>query len=176
MSDEALLRLHEEAVRPEWIDFNGHMNLAFYVLAFDHATDRFLHHVALGEAYMRRSGCSVFILETHVVYKREMRLGDRMRFTTQLLGHDAKRLHFIHHMYHAGEGFLAAANEIMGLHVDMRTRRSASIPTEAADALARLRADQARLPIPPEAGRSIALTHRDSGAPPRQSEKLGSAR
>jgi acyl-CoA thioester hydrolase len=162
MDDEALLRLHEEAVRPEWIDFNGHMNLAFYVLAFDHATDRFLHHVVLGEAYMRRSECSVFILETHVVYAREMRLGDRMRFTTQLLDFDAKRLRFIHHMYHAEEGFLSAANELLGLHVDMRTRRSAPIPPEAAEALARLRVQQAHLPVPPEAGRSIDLARRNA--------------
>lgn len=157
MTDDALLRLHEEAVRPEWIDFNGHMNLAYYVLAFDHATDRFLHHVLLGEAYMRRAGCSVFVLETHVVYKQEMKLGDRMRFTTQLLGFDAKRLHYIHHMYHAGQGYLAAVNEIMGIHVDMESRRSTPIPPEAAEALARVRAAQAHLPTPPDAGRSIGL-------------------
>jgi len=164
MNDDALLRLHEEAVRPEWIDFNGHMNLAFYVLAFDHATDRLLHHVNLGEAYMRRSGCSVFVLETHVVYKREMKLGDRMRFTTQLLGYDDKRLHYIHHMYHADEGFLAAANEIMAVHVDMAARRASPIPPEAARALARLRAAQAHLPIPPEAGRAIGLARGPAAA------------
>jgi acyl-CoA thioester hydrolase len=164
MNDDALLRLHEEAVRPEWIDFNGHMNLAFYVLAFDHATDRLLHHVNLGEAYMRRTGSSVFVLEAHVVYKREMKLGDRMRFTTQLLGYDDKRLHYIHHMYHADEGFLAAANEIMAVHVDMAARRASPIPPEAARALAGLRAAQAHLPIPPEAGRAIGLARGSAGA------------
>jgi acyl-CoA thioester hydrolase len=164
MNDDALLRLHEEAVRPEWIDFNGHMNLAFYVLAFDHATDRLLHHVNLGEAYMRRTGSSVFVLEAHVVYKREMKLGDRMRFTTQLLGYDDKRLHYIHHMYHADEGFLAAANEIMAVHVDMAARRASPIPPEAARALARLRAAQAHLPIPPEAGRAIGLARGPAAA------------
>jgi acyl-CoA thioester hydrolase len=164
MRDDALLRLHEEAVRPEWIDFNGHMNLAFYVLAFDHATDRLLHHVHLGEAYMRRSGCSVFVLETHVVYKREMKLGDRMRFTTQLLGFDEKRLHYIHHMYHAQEGFLAAANEILGVHVDMAQRRSSAIPPQAVEALRTLKASQAHLPIPPEAGRSIGLARKPAAA------------
>lgn len=164
MNDDALLRLHEEAVRPEWIDFNGHMNLAFYVLAFDHATDRLLHHVNLGEAYMRRTGSSVFVLEAHVVYKREMKLGDRMRFTTQLLGYDDKRLHYIHHMYHADEGFLAAANEIMAVHVDMAARRASPIPPEAARALAGLRAAQAHLPIPPEAGRVIGLARGSAAA------------
>ena len=95
MTNDTLLRLHEGEVRPEWIDFNGHMNLAYYVLAFDHATDRFLHHIGLGEKYFRQENRSVFVLETHVVYKQELKLGDRMRFTTQLLGFDAKRIHGI---------------------------------------------------------------------------------
>jgi len=160
MNDDALLRLHEEAVRPEWIDFNGHMNLAYYVLAFDHATDKFLNHLSLGEAYLRRAQCSVFVLETHVVYKREMKLGDRMRFTTQLLGYDAKRLRYIHHMYHAEQGFLAAINEILGVHVDMRARRAAPIPPDAVAALVQLQAAQAHLPAPADAGRAIDLARK----------------
>lgn len=157
MEQDTLLRLHEAEIRPEWIDFNGHMNLAYYVLAFDHATDRFLHHIGLGEAYFRRANRSVFVLETHVVYHREMRLGDRMRFTTQLLGHDAKRLHYIHHMYHATEGFLSAVNEIMGLHVDMAARRSAPMPEDAMAALARIQAEHDRLLRPADAGRQVRL-------------------
>lgn len=157
MTNDTLLRLHEGEVRPEWIDFNGHMNLAYYVLAFDHATDRFLHHIGLGEKYFREHSCSVFVLETHVVYKQELKLGDRMRFTTQLLGHDAKRLHYIHHMYHAEQGFLAAANEIMGLHVDMVARKSAPIPDAAMAALAELQKEHDLLPKPPEAGRQVRL-------------------
>lgn len=157
MHDDSLLRLHEGEVRPEWIDFNGHMNLAYYLLAFDQATDRFLHHIGLGEKYFREQNRSVFVLEAHVVYKRELRLGDRMRFTTRLLGHDAKRLQFIHHMYHAGDGFLAAANEIMAIHVDMDSRRSAPMPDGALAALGDLQAAHDRLPLPPEAGRQIRM-------------------
>lgn len=157
MTNDTLLRLHEGEVRPEWIDFNGHMNLAYYVLAFDHATDRFLHHIGLGEKYFRQHNRSVFVLETHVVYKQELKRGDSMRFTTQLLGFDAKRIHYIHHMYHAGEGFLAAANEIMGLHVDMAARKSAPMPGAAIAALAGLQAAHDLLPRPPEAGRQVRL-------------------
>ncbi len=163
MNDIAPLSLHEEPVRPEWVDFNGHMNLAYYLLAFDHATDKFLHHLGLGEAYMRATGRSIFVLEAHVVYRREMQADDPMRFTTQLLGHDAKRIQFIHHMYHAREGYLSAANEIMALHVDLGTRRSAPMPAVVIDTLARLLAQHRRLPRPPEAGRVITL---DRGAAP----------
>jgi acyl-CoA thioester hydrolase len=149
--------LHAEDVRPEWLDHNGHMNLAYFVLAFDHATDKLLHHVGLDEAYKRSSGGSIFVLETHVVYRRELVGGDPMRFSTQLLGHDAKRLHFIHRMYHARKGFLAATNEIMALHVSMRTRRAAPIPGPILAKLAALQAEHDRLPRPPEAGRAIGL-------------------
>jgi len=151
------LVLHEEPVRPEWLDHNGHMNLAYYVLAFDHATDKFLHRVGLDEAYKRANGGSIFVLETHVVYHRELMGGDPMRFSTQLLGHDAKRLHFMHHMYHARDGFLAAANEIMALHVSVQTRRGAPMPGRVMETLKALQAEHDRWPRPPEAGRAIGL-------------------
>lgn len=161
MNDGGPLHLHEETVRPEWLDYNGHMNLAYYVVAFDHATDKFLHHVGLGEAYMRAEDRSVFVAETHVVYRRELTARAPMRFATQLLGHDGKRLHFIHHMYHAGEGFLAAANEIMALHVDLATRRTTPMPAGVMATLKALQTAHDLLPRPPEAGRSIGMRKQD---------------
>jgi acyl-CoA thioester hydrolase len=157
MNDVAPLCLHEELVRPEWLDSNGHMNLAYYVLAFDHATDKFLDHIGMGPAYTRRTGGSIFVLETHVVYRQEMLSGEPMRFTTQLLGHDAKRMQFIHHMYHAREGYLAAAQEIMALHVALETRRGAPFMGEQLAALEVMQATHDRLPRPPEAGRAVGL-------------------
>jgi acyl-CoA thioester hydrolase len=151
------LMLHEEAVRPEWLDHNGHMNLAYYVLAFDHATDKFLDYLGLDEAYKRAGGGTIFVLETHVVYHRELMSGDPMRFSTQLLGYDAKRLHFMHHMYHGRDGFLAAANEIMALHVGLETRRGAAMPAHILAKLGALQAEHDRLPRPAEAGRTIGL-------------------
>lgn len=155
------LQLHEETVRPEWLDYNGHFNLAYYLVAFDHASDKFLHHVGLGEAYTRAGGGSIFVVETHLVYRRELGPAAPMRFTTQLLGHDAKRLHFIHHLYHAGEGFLAAANEIMALHVGLASRRAAPMPDGVMATLKALQAAHDRLPRPPEAGRSIGMGKRE---------------
>ena len=157
MADGGPLTLHEETVRPEWLDYNGHMNLAYYVLAFDHATDKFFDHVGLGAAYTRATRGSIFVLETHVVYRRELVAGDAMRFSTYLLGHDAKRLHFLHHMHHARDGYRAAAQEIMALHVSLDTRRVAPIPADARAALKRLQAAHDRLPRPAEAGRAIGL-------------------
>src|SRR3546814_13523149 len=68
------------------------MNLAYYMLAFDHATDAFFDHLGLGEAYLADSNCSTFTLEAHITYERELMADAPMRFATQLLAHDARRL------------------------------------------------------------------------------------
>jgi acyl-CoA thioester hydrolase len=100
---------------------------------------------------------TTFCLEAHVTYHREMRSGDPMRFTTVLLGHDAKRVHYLHAMYHAGEGYLAATNELMSLHVHLATRRGGPMAPEVLARLARIQAAHDRLPRPPQAGRRIGL-------------------
>jgi len=156
-ADAAPLALHTETVRPEWIDYNGHMNLAYYMLAFDHATDAFFDHVGLGPAYLARAGASTFTLEAHITYEREMMAGAPMRFTTRLLGHDTKRLHYMHFMYHGAEGWLAATNELVSLHVDMTARRSAPMPDSVRHRLDAIAAGHDRLERPAQAGRVISL-------------------
>src|SRR5690606_22498874 len=110
-------------VHPDWIDFNGHMNVAYYVLAFDRATDKFFDWLGLDEAYRQATNRSTFALEQHILYLREVRLGDPLRFTTQLIDHDAKRIHYFHRMYHDREGYLAATTEIISMHIDLGRRR-----------------------------------------------------
>ncbi|MBM3951440.1 MAG: thioesterase-like protein [Rhodospirillales bacterium] len=151
---------HEETVRPEWIDYNGHMNVAYYVLAFDHATDKLLDVLGIGEAYRRDENGSFFVVESHVVYRRELRVGDSMRIETEILDHDNKRLHGFSRMFRAADGEVAASYEFLGLHMDMTARRAAPFP---APALARIRALAARQgvqPRPAEAGRSVRIPTR----------------
>ena len=157
VTESGLLALHQEVVRPEWIDYNGHMNVAYFLLTFDHATDAFFDYVGLDEDYRRRTGGSTFAVESHITYRQEVAEGDLLRFTTQLLGYDDKRLHYIHHMYQAEEGFLAAACEWLSLHVDLERRRVSAFPEEIARRLAALAAAQAELPLPEEAGQSIRI-------------------
>ncbi|MBM3516385.1 MAG: thioesterase-like protein [Alphaproteobacteria bacterium] len=154
---EAPLDLGTDRVRPEWIDYNGHMNVAYYVLAFDYATDRLYDRLGLGHAYFAVSGCSTFTLESHVSYLQEVREGAALRFTGQLLDHDHKRIHWFSSMYHAGEGYLAATIEFLTMHVDMRARLSAPFPAAAMTTLAALRAAHAGLPRPEQAGRAIGI-------------------
>lgn len=148
---------YRDVVRPAWIDHNQHMNMGYYLVVFDYATDEFLAWVGLDAEHRRQHAVTTFCLEAHVTYHREVRAGDPLRFTTLLLGHDAKRLHYFHAMYHAEEGYLAASNELMSLHVSERTRRGAAMAPEILARLARIQAAHDALPRPPQAGRRIGL-------------------
>jgi len=148
---------HSETVQAEWIDWNGHMNVAYYMLVFDHATDALLEHAGLGEAYVKDSGNSVFVAEAHVTYEREVMEGDRLRATTQVLDLDAKRLHILHRMYSGDGDDLAATNELMILHMDMRERRSAPFPEMQMRSLEQIFERHQALERPAQAGRVIGI-------------------
>lgn len=153
---EAPFDQHRAVVLPEWIDYNGHMNVAYYLLAFDHATDDFLDYLGLDAAHRAASGGTTFAGDIHLTYQREVRQGDPLRITAQLLGYDDKRLRFFCHMYHAGEDYLAATMESLSLYVDLERRRVAAFPAEIRARLAEVFAAHRALPLPPEAGRVIA--------------------
>jgi acyl-CoA thioester hydrolase len=148
---------YRDRVRSEWTDHNGHMNVGYYLVVFDYATDEFLSWVGLDERHRRVQRVTTFCLEAHVVYHREVRSGDPLRFTTLLLGHDSKRIHYFHAMYHAGEGYLAATNELMSLHVSEPTRRGGPMTAEVLERLAQIQKAHATLPRPPQVGRTIGL-------------------
>jgi acyl-CoA thioester hydrolase len=160
MTEPAPLAIHRDYVREEWIDYNRHMNVAFYVLAFDHATEAFCAHVGLGEQYLKERNKSIFVLEAHITYDREVMAGDPLRFTTRILDCDAKRVHLFHEMYHAEEGYLASTNEIVMLHVDMADRRSAPMPPEILERVTQLKDAHSALPRPAQVGRVIGLKKR----------------
>lgn len=163
MDDSPLLQLHHETVRPEWIDYNGHMNVAYYLLAFDHATDAVLDHFGIGKAYVETAGRSLFVVEAHLSYAREVTEGDGLRFDSRILGADTKRLHLFHEMRHAGDGFLAATAEFMLVHVDMGLRRGTPFPPEVAERLAESAARHAILPPPHQSGRAIRPVRHPTG-------------
>jgi acyl-CoA thioester hydrolase len=148
---------YRDVVRAEWIDHNEHMNMGYYLVVFDLATDEFFRWLGLTEAHRRQGRVTTFCLEAHVNYLREVRAGDPLRFTTLLLGHDAKRIHYVHEMYHATAGYLAATNELMSLHVSEETRRAAPMAPDVLARLARVQAAHDALPRPPQVGRRIGL-------------------
>jgi len=148
-----------QTVAAEWIDYNGHLNMAYYHVLFDRGVDAAWDALGIGEGYLRESGSSCFTLETHVCYLNEIGEGDAVRVDFQLLDFDHKRLHFFQRMTHAVSNTLVATSEQLAMHVDMTSRRSASFP---ADALARIEAmhrAHERLPAPEQAGRRIGIRH-----------------
>ncbi|MCW2246844.1 acyl-CoA thioester hydrolase [Azospirillum fermentarium] len=167
MTDTAPLTLHRATVRPEWIDYNGHMNVAYYLLAFDQATDAVLDHLGIGKRYVEEENRSLFVVEAHLTYAREVTEGDGLVFDTLVLGADPKRLHLFHTMRHESEGFLAATAEFMLLHVDLSDRRAAPFPPAIGDRVTGLARRHAALPRPAQAGRAIALPARAADSGPR---------
>jgi len=148
----APLELHRDKIRPEWVDYNGHMNLAYYVLVFDHATDAFLDYIGLTEAFRKNRNCSTFAAEIHVNYLSEVKEPDEVYITTRLIGFDQKRIHFFHSMYHAGEDYLAATSEMLSLYMDMSVRRVGLMPTEIMDRLTEIQQSHGSLSVPEQLG------------------------
>jgi Predicted thioesterase len=144
-------------VLPEHIDANGHMNVGFYNVIFDQALDKFFAPFDLDWSYVKRTNLSTFVLETHVCYLQEVVEGDELRFTFQLLGHDAKRIHYFMNMYHAEKGYLAATSEQILVHVDLNTRKSCPFLPEHQKLFETIYAGHSKLPRPPQAGRSISM-------------------
>jgi acyl-CoA thioester hydrolase len=157
MAIDAPLNLYSTTVKPEWLDYNGHMNEAYYVLVFSEATDAFMDFTGQDAAYRKRTGHTIYTLETHVAYLQEVGEGETVRVETQLLGVDTKRYRLFHLMYHDGSNELLATGEHMMLNVDMAGPKSAPFGEELAAKLEAIRAAHANLPVPDQAGRSIAL-------------------
>jgi acyl-CoA thioester hydrolase len=143
-------------VEPGWIDYNGHLNMAYYNVLFDRAVDEVYELLGCGLAYVEKERRSCFTAEVHVRYLRELNAGDPVRVTFHLLDYDAKRLHYFEQLFHA-DGWFSATSENMALHVDMAARKTVPFPQEVAMRIARMKAAHAALPQPQGAGRRIAM-------------------
>ena len=153
----APLDRYRTIVRPEWIDLYHHMNMAAYVTVFDQAADVLCDLLGVGPLYTQHQLGMLFVLETHLTYERELRLGEPLRITSQILDHDAKRLHLFHHMYHGDEGWLVATNEVLMINVEYQTRRTAPWPDETMRRLGLMAAAHKALPRPENAGRTVRI-------------------
>jgi acyl-CoA thioester hydrolase len=150
------LLVGEGTVLAEHIDYNGHMNVVHYRAAFDASTDGLFAHLGLGpEDYTARTGATLMVVEEHTRYHAELAEGERYRILARLVGHSAKKLHYLLAMENSGRGVLAATHEELALHVDLTARRSTPLPRAALAAIEALEADHGLLPPPPDLGRVI---------------------
>jgi len=157
MSIEAPFDRYRGRVDPAWIDYNGHMNVAYYLLAFDQATDLFFDFIGLDEAQRAESNGTTFAAEVHLRYHREVMADAPLKITTQILSYDTKRLRFFHQMYHEQKGYLAATAETLSLYIDLEVRRVGSLPAAVAARLAAVLQAHRGLGTPANAGRAIAV-------------------
>jgi len=156
-----------QRVREEWIDYNGHLNVGYYHVAFDIASDRFFDFLGLTSAFRVQHQGSTFALESHLNFLREVKQGDWLRFEARLIDFDAKRIHFYMEMLHADEGYVAASYESLSSYVSMTTRRTSPLPATLMQHLAAVKAAHALLPRPWQLGHVISVR------PPRKSEPDG---
>ena len=140
------------------------MNVGYYEVVFDLATDAWLDHVGLTAEHRTEHDVTTFTLESHSCFLREVREGEPLRFTTLLLGFDEKRIHYFHEMYHADRGYVAATCELMSLHVSQSTRRAAAMEPGIENRLATLLAGHGSAPRSPQIGRKIGLRKRPKPA------------
>lgn len=159
MPDEALIetpfRQATATVLPGYIDYNGHMNVGYYHVIFDIASEPFFHWLGLTPERRRQNETSTFALEAHLSFVREVREGDRLRFEARLLDADSKRIHFYQEMYHADEGYLAATHESISIHMDMRARKSTPMPEDLQARMQKVLEVHRRLPRPWQVGHVI---------------------
>jgi acyl-CoA thioester hydrolase len=144
-------------VEPQWIDYNGHLNMAYYNVLFDRAVDETYALIGVGADYAASRRQSIFTAEVHVRYLRELHAGDAVRVTFQLIDYDAKRLYYFEQLFHAADGWVSATSENLSLHVDMASKKTAAFPQEVMARLAQMKASHALLPVPEAAGRRIGM-------------------
>lgn len=149
-----VLRVLETSVRPEWIDYNGHMSESRYLQVFGDAMDALFRRVGVDEAY-RAAARMFYTVESHLLHKAEARANELLEVTTQVLALDDKRLHVFHRLYRSHDATLLATAEQMHLHVDTTKHESAPIRGDVRTRLEQLAGAHASLPVPPEAGRHV---------------------
>ncbi|WP_176113912.1 thioesterase family protein [Burkholderia cepacia] len=161
MTGETPLTIYRDVVRPEWVDYNGHLRDAFYLLIFSFATDALLDRIGLDDAARRERGRSVYTLEAHVNYLHEIKEGTQVRVDARVLAHDAKRMHLYLELFADGHDDAVSASEQMLLHVDTRDgAKSAPFDDDVAARVAGLHALQRDCAAPAYAARVIALPPR----------------
>lgn len=152
-------------VLPEWIDINKHMNVAYYVLAFDQGVDLLWQRFGLTNEYIEEHARSTFAVESHVTWQREISEAEPYIITSQILAYDEKRIHQFMRMYHADRQYLCATAEWMNLHVDISVRRVAPWPSKILDGIARYTALQGEWPWPSESCAQIRVPNPLFSAP-----------
>lgn len=148
---------HRERVRPEWLDYNGHMNVAYYVVVFDNAVDALFEEMGFGGEWREAARRSFFAVEAHIRYLGEVTRDAPLAVESRVLAADAKRIHHFHIVRHAETGAIAATFEVLSLAVDMTTRKAGALPKDDLQRALAAVAAHGALPAPDGVGRAVAM-------------------
>ena len=117
--------LKTEKIIKEWTDYNGHLNVAYYVYVFDIAADIMLNNFKMGGESAKQDKKSTFVVEMHTNYNQEVKLGEEVETQLAYIDHDKKRIQYKLSMFHKEKKYLAATNEVLSLYIDLSQRRVA---------------------------------------------------
>lgn len=149
-----------KTVDPKWIDYNGHLNQAYYSVLFDSSLGEMLSPAGLDRSTIELRRQSYMSVESHYCFVREVFARDQVRVSGLVLDVDDKRLHMFCELRHADEGWLSCTSEWLFLHIDMQARRAAPWPAEVRGNLEAMKVASAAVPRPERAGRSIGITRK----------------
>lgn len=144
-------------VEKQWIDYNGHFNMAYYNVIFDREADTVFAALGLGPAYVKSSNCSFFTLEAHTTYLRELHALDTVVVETHFLDADQKRVHYVQRMLHESEGWQSCVLEVIVSHVDLAAKKTSPFPAEVFKLIDGVVAKHKSLPVPPQVGHRIGI-------------------
>jgi acyl-CoA thioester hydrolase len=165
LTDDAVLRptpflSSVMQIEPQWIDYNGHLNMAYYNVMFDRAVDQLWLQLGIGPTYMKERHGSTFTAECHVRYLREIHLGDPVQIAILLVEADEKRIHTFQELRHATEGWVSATSENMSVHINMDLRKTAPFPADIRARIEAVAQAHSAVPRPEGIGRKIAMPPR----------------
>jgi len=147
-------------IKPEWIDYNGHLNVAFYHYIFDLSARPFFQWMGLTKEFRKEHNFSTFALETHLNYLSEVKVDASVRVESRLLDVNEKRFHFYQEMFKTDSNTLAASHESLGTFVDMGSRRSSAMPASLLEKLLQIKSVHAQLPRPGRIGHVMGINSR----------------
>ena len=125
------VHLSSQKIIKDWIDYNDHMNVAYYLLIFDKfGADNLNRMFKMGEESAKSTGMSTMIVETNITYNQELKLGDEVDINLLYFDHDKKRLQYKMEMINKEEGYLASTFEALALYVNLNTRKVSEFEEE----------------------------------------------
>ena len=153
-----MLKLSNQVVKPEWIDYNGHMNVAYYTLAFDNVMDELLaRHLGIDHDFVTQNKMGPFALQSNFTYLAEMHQGDLFYGSARILDYDHKKMHLFATLHNRKDNVLSATWEGLSINVDHNTRSAIPFPTEILKRIRLFHKTMKDLPIPEQVGKQVGI-------------------